>query len=60
MKKPVHTFKAKDGHKSKKSSNLIDDGLRKVANSSQGLGQIANCIKEIKKSKRGNLLQIFK
>ena len=59
MKKPVYTFKAKGGHKSKKSSNLIDDVLKKVANSCQSLGQIASGIKEMKESKRGNLLQNF-
>ena len=56
IKKIVYTFKAKGGYKSKKSSNLIDDILKKVANSSQGLGQIKNGIKEMKESKRGNLL----
>ena len=48
MTKLIYTFKAKGGHKSKKSSNLNDDGLKKVANSSQGLGQIKNGVKEMK------------
>lgn len=56
MKKIVYTFKTKGGCKSKKFSNLIDDILKKVANSSQGLGQIKNGLKEMKESKRGNLL----